>query len=95
MNPTPEGGNPITVAIVDGQQVLVEALKLVIGKEPDIQVVGEAGSMAGCLDLVERTHPAVLLQEVSLPDGDGLNLLPQINRISPHTKIVALDAKGE
>ena len=80
----------ITVAIVDDHQVLVETLKNVIQQEKDMQVVGEAGSCTESLELVRRTCPSVLLLDVSLPDGDGLSLVPKINKLSPGTNILVL-----
>lgn len=91
----PAANHPITVAIVDDQKVLVEALKMVVDSQPDIQVVGTAASSPACLELVQNTHPTVLLLETSLPDGDGLALLPQIKRLSPDSKVVVLTAQSD
>lgn len=81
---------PITVAIVDDHQVLVEALKSVIQSEADLQVVGEANTCADGLNLVQRQRPAVLLLDVNLPDGDGLSLVPRINQAAPQTAVLIL-----
>ncbi len=81
---------PITVGIVDDHQVLVEALKRVIQGEEGLQVVAEAGTCSECLSLVQNIHPAVLILDVNLPDGDGLNLVPKINQVSPGTAILIL-----
>jgi DNA-binding NarL/FixJ family response regulator len=90
MNETASGGKPITIAIVDDHQMLVEALRLMIQSETGLCVVGEAGTCAECLALVVRTSPSILLLDVALPDGDGLNLVPQINQLSPETSILVL-----
>jgi DNA-binding NarL/FixJ family response regulator len=85
-----EKSAPITIAIVDDHQMLVEALRLMIQTEPDLDVIWEAGTCAECLNLVKRASPAILLLDVALPDGDGLSLVPQINRISPTTSVLIL-----
>jgi len=90
-----EGANPITIGIVDDHQVLVEALRMVIQNEPDLRVTGEAGTCAGCLELVKRTRPDILLLDVALPDGNGLSLVPQINQISPETHILVLTSLSD
>ncbi len=80
----------VTVGIVDDHQVLVEAMKQVIQGEADLQVVGEAGTCAGCLSLVQQARPDVLVLDVNLPDGDGLSLVPRINLLSSETAILIL-----
>ncbi len=82
--------HPVTVGIVDDHQVLVEAMKQVIQGEAGLQVVGEAGTCAECLSLVQHSHPDVLLLDVNLPDGDGLSLVPRINLLSSETAILIL-----
>jgi DNA-binding NarL/FixJ family response regulator len=88
-------GRVITTAIVDDHQVLVDTLRVVIGNEPDMKVVGNADSCASCLDLVHQMHPQVLLLDVHLPDGDGLSLIPKVNRISPGTNILVLTSLAD
>ena len=80
----------IGIAIVDDHQVLIETLKMVIQQEADMQVVGEAGSCAECLELFRQVSPSILILDVSLPDGDGLSLVPKINKLSPETYILIL-----
>ena len=81
---------PITVAIVDDHQILVETLSLVVQSEPGLQMVGSASTCAGCLDLLQNINPAVLILDVNLPDGDGLSLVPKINQLRPDTAILVL-----
>ena len=88
-------GRLITTAIVDDHQVLVETLRVVIANEPDMKVVGDAGSCAAALDLVQQLHPQVLLLDVHLPDGDGLSLIPKVNRVSPITNILVLTSLAD
>ncbi len=85
----------ITIAIVDDHQMLIETLRTVIGNEPDIRIVGEADTCSGCLDLVRQVRPIVLLLDVALPDGDGLSLVPKINRMSPETNILILTSLSD
>jgi DNA-binding NarL/FixJ family response regulator len=90
MSQDSDAAKKITIAIVDDHHVLVETLKLVIQAEPDMQVVGEAGTCAGCLDLLREVCPSVLLLDVSLPDGDGLSMVPKINKLYPQTNVLVL-----
>ncbi len=88
----PKTGEPkkINIVIVEDHQVLVETLKLVIQNEGDMQMVGEASSLADCMELLRQTCPTILILDVSLPDGDGLTLVPKINKLCPDTNILVL-----
>jgi DNA-binding NarL/FixJ family response regulator len=85
----------ITVGIVDDHQVFTEALALVLGHEPDFQVVGLAGGCAAARGLIAHSCPDVLLLDVSLPDGDGLGLVPEIKALCPTTHILVLTALSD
>ena len=95
MKPKPGAANKITIVIVDDHQVLVETLKLVIQQEEDMLVVGEAGCCADGLELVRQVCPSILILDVSLPDGDGLSLVPKINKLSPETNILVLTSLSD
>jgi DNA-binding NarL/FixJ family response regulator len=83
-------GSVIRVAIVDDHELLSQALTMLIGQEPDLEIVGTTVSCAGAQELVTRTHPDVLLLDVSLPDGDGLALIPGLRRDCPQLQILVL-----
>jgi len=85
-----EAHQTIRVAIVDDHQVLVEALQMVLSGDPQLQVVGSAGTCAAAQELVARARPDVLLLDVSLPDGDGLALAPKLKRLCPRMHILVL-----
>ena len=90
MSETPAPSRMITLGIVDDHQVLTDALALIIGGQPDIQVVGVAGTCAAARELVSRACPDVLLLDVALPDGDGLSLVPDVARRCPDANILVL-----
>jgi DNA-binding NarL/FixJ family response regulator len=90
MIPKTDPVNKITIVIIEDHLVLVETLKHVIQQEEDLLVVGEAGSCAEGLEVIRRACPSVLILDVSLPDGDGLSLVPKINKLSPDTNILVL-----
>jgi DNA-binding NarL/FixJ family response regulator len=85
----------ISIAIVDDHQVMTETLKLVIQHEVDMEVVGEAASCLECLELIRKICPAVLILDVSLPDGEGLTLVPKINHLCPDTAILVLTSYSD
>ena len=80
----------ISIVVVDDHRVVADALSIVMRGEPDLQIVGTAGTIAACLSLVKQICPDVLLLDVSLPDGNGLTLIPVLKRWCPQTHVLVL-----
>ena len=62
----------IRVAIADDQQLSRGGFRSLLESEPDIEVVGEAGTGAEAVALVTAERPDVVLMDIRMPDGDGL-----------------------
>jgi DNA-binding NarL/FixJ family response regulator len=62
----------IRVAIADDQQLIRAGFRSLLEAEPDLEIVGEAGTGAEAVALVTRTRPDVVLMDIRMPDGDGL-----------------------
>jgi DNA-binding NarL/FixJ family response regulator len=62
----------IRVAIADDQQLIRAGFRSLLEAEPDIEIVGEAGTGADAVALVTRERPDVVLMDIRMPDGDGL-----------------------
>ncbi|PJJ61540.1 response regulator [Compostimonas suwonensis] len=62
----------IRVAIADDQQLIRAGFRALLDAEPDIEVVGEAGTGREVVALVDRERPDVVLMDIRMPDGDGL-----------------------
>ena len=80
----------INVAIIEDHQVLVDALRLLILKEGDFSFVGAAETLSAGRELVKSTRPDVLLLDVNLPDGSGLDIIQEVKSASPDTQVVVL-----
>lgn len=70
----------ISVAIADDQQLIRAGFRSLLEAEPDIEIVGEAGSGAEAVSLASATRPDVMLMDIRMPDGDGLWATEQIVR---------------
>ena len=68
----------IRVAIVDDQQLIRGGFRSLLESEPDIEVVGEAGTGVEAVALVTAQRPDVVLMDIRMPDGDGLWATEQI-----------------
>lgn len=62
----------IRVVIADDQQLIRGGFRSLLESEPDIEVVGEAGTGTEAVALVTATRPDVVLMDIRMPDGDGL-----------------------
>jgi DNA-binding NarL/FixJ family response regulator len=80
----------LRVAVIDNQQVLIESFARIFKGEEDIELVWSTNKLAGSLNLFRHTSPDVLLLGVHLPDGNGLDIISDIEANSPNTKIIIL-----
>lgn len=79
----------IRVVIVDDHGIVRQGLRTLLSR-PGIEVVGEAESGNEAVRLAERELPDVMLLDIRMKDGDGLQSLPQIKQASPGTSIIIL-----
>jgi DNA-binding NarL/FixJ family response regulator len=68
----------IRVAIADDQQLIRGGFRSLLESEADIEVVGEAGTGTDAVALVKSTRPDVILMDIRMPDGDGLQATERI-----------------
>lgn len=79
----------IRVAIVDDHGIVRQGLRALLNR-PGLEVVGEADSGAAAIELARAFAPDVMLLDIRMKDGDGLNSLPQIKQVSPQTNVIIL-----
>ncbi|HEX9617185.1 MAG TPA: response regulator transcription factor [Anaerolineales bacterium] len=89
------GTGMISVAIIDDHQVLVDALQMLMSQEADLSFLGSAGTLEDGRRLIQQIPSDVILLDVDLPDGDGLDLVPFIKENSPTTQIVVLTSLSD
>lgn len=64
----------IRVLIADDQELVRMGFRLILGAQPDIEIVGEAADGAGCVELARRLRPDVCLVDIRMPGLDGLDV---------------------
>jgi two-component system, NarL family, response regulator DevR len=82
----------IRVVLVDDHELVREGLRAVLEREPDIEVVGEAGTAATGLREIEAARPDVALVDLMLPDSDGLDVCRELRRHHPEIACLVLAA---
>lgn len=80
----------ITVLLVDDHPLLRQALRAVLEKEDDLEVVAEAGDGAQAVMLATELEPLVVIMDISLPDMDGVEVIRRIKAACPQTTVLAL-----
>lgn len=82
----------IRVLLADDHRVLREALRLSLLREPDLDVVAEAGTAHEALALARSTTPDVVVLDIGLPDLSGIEVAARLHRMEPAPRVVALSA---
>ena len=85
----------VRVVIVDDHTLFREGLKTILQMEDDIEVVADAESAEDVVELVWQTRPDVLLLDIRMPQGNGLDAIPAVLRISTGTQVLVLTACDE
>ena len=83
---------PTTVMIVDDHKMFREGLRARLEREPDFAVVGEAATASEALALMPQATPAIVLLDIRMPGGSGIELARDLRRAWPEVKIVVLSA---
>jgi DNA-binding NarL/FixJ family response regulator len=84
----------IHILLVDDHRIVREGLASMIGTQPDMQVVGEAGTGESALALIEQLRPHIVLLDLEMPGLDGVNVLARIRERFPNTRAIVLTAYG-
>jgi two-component system, NarL family, response regulator DevR len=85
-------GQSITVFLLDDSEMVRRELREMLSAEPDIRVVGDAGTAASALTQIRALHPDVAILDVRLPDSDGFAVCRQIRAQMPGTACLMLTA---
>ena len=81
---------PIRILIADDHGIVRQGLRMYLGSDPEIEIIGEARDGAEALKLAHQLHPDVVLMDLLMPVMDGIAATSAIRRELPDTEVVAL-----
>jgi DNA-binding NarL/FixJ family response regulator len=87
--------SPVRVLIVDDHAVVRSGIRLLLDQETDIEPVGEAGSGREAIFEARSLKPDVILMDVVMPDGNGLEVIPTLLHEQPEMKILVLSMQDD
>lgn len=83
------------ILVVDDHPIVRQGLKMLIDQEPDLAVCAEAEGAAGALRAAEQSEPDAAIVDLSLKDGDGLELLKDMRVRYPNLPVLVLSWRDE
>jgi DNA-binding NarL/FixJ family response regulator len=85
----------IRLLLVDDHPVVRDGLRRIQEIDPCIRVLGEAATAEAAVDMAQRLRPDVLLMDVRLPDGNGIEACRRIKGLLPQTRILFLTSYAD
>lgn len=85
---------PIRILLVDDHRIVREGLASMLSTQPDMQVVGEAGTGIEAIDQATHLRPDIMLLDLEMPDLDGVSVLENVRTGLPDARIIILTAYG-
>src|SRR3954451_436319 len=85
----------IRIVLADDHPIVRDGLKKLLVLEEDIAVVGEASDGREVLDVIEQTHPDVVILDLRMPNMDGLAALDAIQKLSFKPRVIILTASED
>ena len=85
----------ISVVLVDDHAVVRSGIRLLLDRQEDIEVIGEAGNAKDALFRARALKPDVILLDVVMPGESGVEVLPRLLEESPETKVLVLSMQDD
>jgi NarL family two-component system response regulator LiaR len=80
----------IRIVIADDHDVVRQGLRMFLGLDPELEVVGEAANGAEALAMTKELHPDVVLMDLLMPVMDGITATSAIRKEVPESEVLAL-----
>ncbi len=87
--------DPLKVLIVDDHDIVRKGLAMLVSRQDDLQVVGEAGSAAEAVQKALEAAPDVVVLDIRLPDASGIEVCREIRDHLPETRVLMLTSYSD
>ena len=81
---------PISLLITDDHKLVREAWSTILNNDPRFTVLAESGSAEEALELTRNLRPRIVIMDINLPGMNGIEVIPQIRKYSPGTRILGV-----
>ncbi len=82
--------NPIRVLIADDHALVRAGIRALVERIDGVVVVGEAGKGSEALELVRQLSPDLILLDITMPDGNGFEVLDHVTKLYPEIRVIVL-----
>jgi two-component system response regulator NreC len=82
--------NKLRILLAEDHETIRDGLKLLVGSQPDMEVVGEAADGRVAVQLARQSLPDVAVMDVSMPELNGLQATKKLKQQCPQVKVLAL-----
>jgi len=80
----------IKILLADDHALVRQGFKMILGSQPDMQIVGEAGNGREAVELAEKLQPDLVVMDVTMPELNGIEATRRVAAASPRTRVLAL-----
>jgi DNA-binding NarL/FixJ family response regulator len=84
----------LPVFLVDDHDIVRKGVRALLESADDIEIVGEASTLADARRLVPGLRPRVVIMDTELPDGSGIDLCRELRSLAPQTRTLVLTSNG-
>ena len=88
--PEPTSSRTLRLLVVDDHEIVRQGLVALLDRRAGFQVVAEAGTVAESIEAARRHEPDIVVMDVRLPDGSGIEACQEIRALRPETRVVML-----
>src|SRR5262245_3130229 len=85
----------VRVLLAEDHETVREGLRMIISREPDMEIVGEASDGREAVEKVSRLRPHVVVMDISMPGMNGLKATRKLKAMCPEVHVVALTRHKE
>ena len=85
----------IHVVLADDHQMMRQGLRLILERDPSVEIVGEAATGLSAMELAARLSPDIVIMDIGMIDLNGIEATRQIREANPKIKVIGLSAHSD